>query len=316
MHIVINDEEELQQGIVALNNFSENGDLAPNESIQLIFGSNMITDKVIAQLAETEYIKAGREIDILPLVHRLTPNQRQSLFSQHSFVASLVPDTFIKLIPMDEKMADLVLEDKGLKAKLNCSPLAAAQQTFENSCSARAIMKALETLGKLPESDRTRHKELQIYRQIWLEPGGIADPRKISEYLQKEGIDVIAVEISCRVKSKLKDSPDLSPLYGFFESASFKQRQQLVELEEKVNQLDTIMLVSATGPTDVHVTLGRKVNDKFLVIDSATAQETEYDSFQDFFKKEQNFVGIAFQLRVTELRRDAEVRSENTPSAG
>lgn len=88
-----------------------------------------------------------------------------------------------------------------------------------NSCTARAIMKILLERGYIDQSDYTSSKELEIYREIWLEPGKVASPEKIVSYFHKHQLNVVGIEIKELSKSalhKYSRDPVITSLYSLF----------------------------------------------------------------------------------------------------
>ncbi|KTD18728.1 dehydrogenase [Legionella lansingensis] len=221
------------------------------------------------------------------------------LLSSEDFINMLDPQSFLKLIVTSDEIADFALNNPKLKAKLdNIEPLI-DKQKFKNSCTARAIMRILLERGYIDQSNYTPSKELEIYREIWLEPGKVASPEKIVSYFQKHQLNVIGIEIKELSKSALnKYSRDtvITSLYSLFrKDVPIRKKLTLTTLSETdFPQGTTTLIVINTGV--LHTLLGKKCDGQFEVIDPQFGDKKIYNGFMDFLEKERKTMGVFFEI--------------------
>lgn len=200
---------------------------------------------------------------------------------------------FLKRIVSSEEEAEKVLKDPELTAKLNAIWPEVDCQTFECSCAAYSMMNILREFKLLDEKACTRSKELEIYRNIWTKPGDKADPIKIFDYLEKQGLALGKIEIESRVKRCLENPVE-------FVRSSYAKLQQRkcfnasVRRKDdgpiKVNSAHFLLVMMSEKNTSLHIEHG-KVEDGLFDVDG-----NEYESFEDFLKKNELFAGIAFWI--------------------
>ncbi|WP_454783383.1 dehydrogenase [Legionella sp. WA2022007384] len=221
------------------------------------------------------------------------------LLASEDFVNMLDHRSFLKLVVSSDEIAQFVLDNPKLKAKLDSIEPAIDTQKFKSSCTARAIMKILLERGIIKPSDYTASKELEIYKEIWLEPGKVASPEKIVEYFRKHNLGAVGVEIRELSKNSLnKYSKDtvVTSLYSLFKTeVPTRKKLTLVGMSESdFPEGMTTLIVINVGV--LHTLLGKKCDGKFEVVDPQFGDKKIYNGFMDFLEKERRNLGVFFEI--------------------
>lgn len=220
------------------------------------------------------------------------------LLSNPDFVSMVNHKTFLSLIVTNDEIAIKTLNDPILKQKLDAIEPNIDTQTFENSCTARCIMKLMRDEKLLKEHEYTRSKELEIYREIWRGPDLTANSEKLISYLKKHNIETMAFELSEKAHEHLAGlgAPERAT-FTFFKAnvPGIQTIKDLSSLKETDFPNNTTMLLIVLGGKEFHTIFGKKVNDKFETVDPFNGDKKDYSSFVDFANNEANFTGVYFK---------------------
>ncbi|MCW8419422.1 dehydrogenase [Fluoribacter dumoffii] len=221
------------------------------------------------------------------------------LLSSEDFVRMLDPQSFLKLIVTSSEIADFVLSNPMLKAKLDDMEPQIDKQKFKNSCTARLIMRILLERGIIDQHDYSPSKELEIYKQIWFAPGKEASPEKIVSFFQRHNLHAVGVEIKELSKASLKKysrDPVIASLYSLFKKeVPARKKLTLTHLSEAdFPEGMTTLIVIHTGV--LHTLLGKKTQEHFEVTDPQFGDKKTYNGFMDFLENERKNIGIFFDI--------------------
>ncbi|MFO3172642.1 dehydrogenase [Legionella pneumophila serogroup 1] len=229
----------------------------------------------------------------------VSPDTVKLLLTTEDFVQMLDQKSFLKLIVTSNEIANFVLDNPKLRAKLDGIEPVVDAQKFENSCTARAIMKILLERGLIEPSSYTPSKELEIYKDIWLEPGKVASPEKIASYFCKYNLNVIGVEIrelSKSVRNKYSKDMVITSLYSLFKKeVPIRKKMTLTTLSEAdfPEGITTLIIIKAGV---LHTLLGKKHHGQFEVTDPWFGDKKIYSGFMDFLEKERKNLGVFFEI--------------------
>ena len=200
----------------------------------------------------------------------------------------------------NEEVFNYILSTSALREVLSeCQP---AKQIFHMTCAAHSIMKFLyekQNSGKF-----SILTEMEIYKEIWIECGNNADPRKIKEYLQSLDVEVSLVEDEELCKLVISTSDEAKMQYEYTKSIFDEAHHKKSGINEQTFPLDSTMLVVVDNgnhmiiadrlPNGDTVLQDASSPEKniFHSIDSFNASRTE-SSLEPSMKK---FSGIAFNL--------------------
>ncbi|KTD10634.1 dehydrogenase [Legionella gratiana] len=232
-----------------------------------------------------------------------------------------------ELIVSSNELTDYALEDIELSKILNSIekslyslsdiefiPLT---QTFPNSCFACSILMVLKELKLIHEPTRTQ--ELQIYKQIWLEPGKQSDIEKVILYLSQYKIKMIGLDfvektedlldLSNRIKN---NRPELSQhiinQYTLFNQNKNKINQYSIQKIEDPYSINneffkggfTFLISRSLSNQGLHVLFARIWQDQFQVIDPENGAVKLYPSFAEYYDSFENFkkefTGVALHI--------------------
>ncbi|QMT59133.1 dehydrogenase [Legionella sp. PC997] len=273
-------------------NFGKDASIALNEANLERFTSRF-------KAIHSTHAKPLDGIITLGRMKNVSPDTIKLLLTMDDFSDMLDYRSFLKLVVSSDEIAQFVLDNPKLKAKLDSIEPSIDTQKFKNSCTARAIMKILLERGKIEPSDYTPSKELEIYKEIWLEPGKVASPEKIVDYFRKHNLDAIGVEIRELSKASLnKYSKNtlITSLYSLFKTdVSTRKKVTLVGMSEAdFPDGMTALIVINTGV--LHTLLGKKCDGQFEVVDPQFGDKKLYKGFMDFLEKERRSLGVFFEI--------------------
>lgn len=232
-------------------------------------------------------------------MRHVSPDTIKLLLTSEDFINMLDNKSFLKLTVTADEIVNFVLSNPKLKAKLDDIEPLIDKQKFKNSCTARAILRILLERGYIDQSNYTPSKELEIYKQIWLEPGKVASPEKIVAYFQKHHLNVVGIEIkelSKSVRNKYSRDVMITSLYSLFKkNVPVRKKLTLTELSEAdFPEGITMLIVINTGV--LHTLLGKKHHGQFVVTDPQFGDEKIYNGFMDFLERERKNMGVFFEI--------------------
>lgn len=235
----------------------------------------------------------------LGTMKHVSPDTIKLLLTSEEFINMLDHKSFLKLTVTSDEIADFVLNTPKLKAKLDAIEPSIDKQKFKNSCTARAIIRILLERGYIDQSNYTPSKELEIYKEIWLEPGKVASPEKIVSYFHKHHLNVVGIEIkelSKSVRNKYSRDTMITSLYSLFKkNVPIRKKVTLTELSEAdFPEGITMLIVINTGV--LHTLLGKKCDGQFVVTDPQFGDKQTYNGFMDFLEKERKNMGVFFEI--------------------
>ena len=143
-------------------------------------------------------------------LEKLNIDLLKTLLGNSEFIGHLSKESFLALITSSDEATEFALNNEVIKRKLNniepdlYNHLDILPQTFPLSCTACVILNILIENKILKKEERNRVKELEIYKDIWVSPGFIADPQKIVNYFHKYNLSVIGFEVDERSTDWLK----------------------------------------------------------------------------------------------------------------
>ncbi len=234
---------------------------------------------------------------------------------------------FEELIVSSNELTEYVLKDIELSNILNSIEkslfsLSSVEfipliQTFPSSCFACSILMVLKELKLINEPTRTQ--ELQIYKQIWLEPGKQADIEKVILYLSQYKIKMIGLDFVEKtddlldLSNRIKNSrPELSQhiinQYTLFHQNTNKINQYSVLKIEDPYSINneffkggfTFLISRSSNSQGLHVLFARVWQDQFQVIDPENGEIKMYPSFEEYYDSFENFnkafTGVALHV--------------------
>ena len=145
----------------------------------------------------------------------------------------------------------------------------------------------------LTESQCTRSKELEIYRQLWSSPGEQSAISHIIAYCQRNNIGVVGLTVDSMIEQII--APDTDPtgqkdqLYAFFKQ-SMPNLRGIASPEDSdlfFPEGTTVLIVMLGGD---HIVFGTKKEGKLEVSDNE--RMTTYSGVADFISQEKQFTGV------------------------
>ena len=237
--------------------------------------------------------------------HQISKSSVMCLLHNQHFIQYIDDETLIDLIPATEETAEYCLHQPALSARINQLKLPVNEQTFPSSCAAMSIMQYLRDTKKLPESEFTRCKELEIYSKIWKSPGEEADLVKIIQFCRSNNINLVGIDIQNCSQQFLSNhsSKQLKQLYGLFQQTLIDHYHQLKSTDTNFDPFkiaSKILLVFINDETqDTHLVYAYKAsNGRITMIDSDNKERSlsEYTSWDKFINSEAEFTGIGLGL--------------------
>ena len=193
-------------------------------------------------------------------------------------------------------IADLMLSDERLSKKLNGLALEPNQQSFVNSCAARAIMVLLNNMGCLSDEEMLRTTELRIYSAIWSMPGDIADINKTVAYLRGHRFGVTLHEDEC-ISSELKKMPDIEKQYfSSFQGLLSHVKKAKVFEPGVVKNTSYLLICLKAG---FHMLALSHKDGKYCLLDPGVGKETLYESTEELYRglvADWAYTGLAMHL--------------------
>ncbi len=251
----------------------------------------------------------------------LTLETIKTLLSNISFVNMLDDETFKKLSIISEKVTDFVLERKELRKHLDNIEPNVDSQTYENSCTARCIMKLLLELDYIKKSDYVRSKELEIHRGIWFKAGDFPTPETIVYYLSLYDMNITGISVNPFVK-KILDNAEKSEeknvdrvwiaMYSLFKKALQKHKDFDITALKEIDFPENMTTLLVMQPHDLmmlpHIIFGKKKDGKFETIDSYNGDKKTYPSVVAFMQ-ESEFAGVYFDVSKRSPLSEAKMKS-------
>lgn len=273
-------------------NFGKDADMAINEANLMKFINKF-------KLIHSTHGKPVEGVITLGTMKKISLDTVKLLLTTEDFVNMLDNRSFLKLLVTSNEIANFVLNNPTLKAKLDSNEPLIDAQKFKNSCTARAIMKILLDRGCIGQKDYTPSKELEIYKEIWLEPGQVASPEKIVSYFYKHELNVVGVEIkdlSEAARKKYSRDMTIMSLYSMFrKEVPVRRKYTLDELSEAdFPEGTTTLIVINVGV--LHTLLGKKCHGQLEVTNPQSGDKKIYTGFLDFMKKERSNLGVFFEI--------------------
>ncbi|KTD55251.1 dehydrogenase [Legionella sainthelensi] len=273
-------------------NFGKDADIAINKATLAKFVNKF-------KKIHSTHHKPIKGIITLGTMRHVSPNTIKLLLTSEDFLNMLDHKSFLKLTVTSDEVADFVLNNPKLKTKLDDIEPLIDKQKFKNSCTARAIIRILLERGYIDENNYTPSKELEIYKEIWLEPGKVASPEKIVAYFQKHHLNVVGIEIkelSKSVRNKYSKDTMITSLYSLFKkNVPLRKKLTLTDLSEAdFPEGITLLIVINTGV--LHTLLGKKEHGQFVVTDPQFGDKKIYNGFMDFLENERKNMGIFFEI--------------------
>lgn len=279
--------------------------LPPAELLELCKRDNRYFEPLI------EHSPAAMVIFVSLNWNKFDDELKQKVLSNAVLVEKLPQDIFLNLIASSDKVAEYVLGQtmlcdrlRRVEQKLYDNHLGLLPQTFTNSCTACAIVYLLKLKG---DTKLDRVNEFDIYRKIWMTPGGIAEPKKIMAYLKGKGFNFVTIDLEERSaglleKAKGEGSSVASQTvlagYSLFQEASKDTSVKLTKNSEIAFKPGDMTLLIVVNMLGLHTIFGMQTQDnKFQVIETGSGESTTFDCFDDFYQKTQNFSGVAFDVK-------------------
>lgn len=251
-------------------------------------------------------------------LEKLNIDSVKTLLGNSSFIKQLSKESFLALIISSDEAAEFALNNEVIKNKLNnlepnlYQRLDILPQTFPHSCSACVILKILIENNLLNKEEQTRVKELEIYKDIWVSPGFIADPKKMIDYFCKYNLLVIGFEAGERSIDWLKKENFTSESTFSIANAGYSFFKQLTKnnfieikpgelIDESLFSENTSLLVHYVNnpQNNTHLLLGkRNSRGEFEVIDPKNGDVKTYNSFNEFYTLDEDFMGISFNVKL------------------
>lgn len=247
-----------------------------------------------------------------------------SLLKDEKKLNKLDSQQFLELITATEETAKFSASSSNICKRLNELPIDDSVQTFDFSCAARCILKMLYDFKLIKKTEFTRARELEIYRQIWVSPGGIANPIKIFQFLAQLGLDVSITEVKNRIKDILPKIPDQMKLtYSFIQNTKELKKKSYEEEVFVPTKDKSFLLIAVCGHgTHFHVIYAKCKDNKFITFSPSSEEPRhteEFNSFADFFSKNPLFTGMMYtisnpkKLELTEEKHfDMTLRSSSS----
>lgn len=182
----------------------------------------------------------------------LTPGLLKKMLTRLEYSNFIEKPTDFNLFLSNEMVSNHLLASKECREVL--SQYYDSKQLYIYSCAAHSIMKFLFASGKIDKLSLL--SELEIYSQIWLERGGRADPKKIKEYLEAQGIEVSLIEDEQLVAPLLHAQPNLKTSYNYLHSVFVKKHQGFNDISFQPN---SAMLLIVQG--GLHIVMALRTAD-------------------------------------------------------
>jgi hypothetical protein len=231
-----------------------------------------------------------------------------TLLQDLDFLEVLDNDQFTNLLISSEEIAQFAIKNEAVSNKLDniekelySEHLGILPQTFVASCTACALLFILKMKGLISDEHCTRTKELEIYTEIWINPGKSANPQKTVDYLKKNGLNVMGIEFVERREKIYKEASDYRKhAFHLFQQATEYNycRINSEDLNEiKLKEKDIFLLVEDEGDPNHHLVLClADQTDGLNVIDPFNGMKVHYESFEDYLTEKKNFMGVAYKV--------------------
>jgi len=259
----------------------------------------MVDDAVVSTIEE----KTCRYLPItLADIHNLPELAKKYLLDQNQY-------EFLALIKNSEKIARFVLARPDLCEKLDKVKLNHRGQTFLKSCTAYAVMMILRQLDLIPKDEFTRHKELEIYINVWEAPGKIANIQAILNYLKSQNIPGEVIEDPSISENLIRSQPTLQDKY----EKEIKPQKISTFKADILNDGDHLIFFVANSRMNLHTLIIRRHQEKYILTDPDTLKSIENSSLSDLLQNvralEPSYIYTGISIKIS-----AQVRPEQTLS--
>lgn len=255
-------------------------------------------------------------------INVLNQDSIKIILENTTLIKRLDKNSFLEIITYSDEAAEFALNNEEIKNKLNnietklYANVEIMPQTFEHSCSACAILMVLHENGIIQKEEINRVKELEIYKEIWVRPGFIADPVKLINYFRQYNLSIIGFEVDERSTDWLRLEKFSSKTnfinakvgYSFFKQVTHDNYIEIKpgnKIDESIFDKGNISLLIgyANNPdNNTHMLLGRRMtNREFEVINPENGTKKTYDSFNTFYNLDKNFMGISFNISTNKM---------------
>lgn len=226
-------------------------------------------------------------------------------------------ECFFYFLSYSRDAIDFLLGDPSLKRRLNKLPAESSKQKCENSCMAYCIMSSLVEMKVLTPAEATISKELEIYKSIWLRPGGISDPRKAIDYflinfpsirLSRLMIEPFASKNLTDIRQQSKSFERITRDRAKLTLESYKEFIQDPRIALKTSHASTffgkqefvkdnsILLFVLQKLGHMHFITGRVKTNSFEILYSEKGERTLYKNLSEFLQHQEYFSGIGYLL--------------------
>jgi hypothetical protein len=167
---------------------------------------------------------------------------------------------------------------------------------FYRGCVPRALINLQRSFHMLEEKEINAFTELEIYKQVWESPGGLADIKKMLSYLFAMGFDVSVI----RVESILTKVVNNNVLVKSISEHFFENQMKDIPIEKMDFMLpgeNRFLLVHfEKWMENLHIIFANRTHEnKFIVFDPVKSV-LRYESLHEFVAQDSTFLGVLFQV--------------------
>lgn len=231
----------------------------------------------------------------------------QAILLNKDLVSLMTDNAIIQFAVYSETAANMVNDLPHLRSRLEAINVGVDKQTFTSSCAARTIMKLLLDTGLLPEKDYNAATELKIYKKIWTQPGGFADPMLLISLLKAINTDLVGIIFDDTIAKTFNLSNDPSLHIGF--SIFHKETPQIATIQKPADYqlpLNTVALVMVdSGQLDGgHLVFCKQQADgKIDVTNPSNGTCKTYSNFEEMMQDEKG-LGVIFQVPLNKMQKE------------
>ncbi len=172
-------------------------------------------------------------------------------------------------------------------------------------------MMVLRQLNLIPDKEFSRHKELDIYMQVWQAPGKIANIQAILSYLKNQNIPGEIIEDQSISEKLIKSQPTLKQKY----ENEIKPQKISAFKVDILGDTDHLIFFVANSRMNLHALIIRRNQYKYTLTDPDTLKTIEGPSLSDLLqsvrKLEPSYIYTGISIKISAQVRPEQILSQS-----